>query len=52
MRRQLDEDDMPRDFIDRIICPVGEKVGNNTPAEIAIGIVSQFLRFRNAQQAA
>ena len=52
MRRQLKEDGIPRDFIDRIICPVGEKVGNNTPAEIAIGIVSQFLRFRNAQQAA
>ena len=51
MRRQLKEDGIPREFIDRIICPVGEKVGNNTPAEIAVGIVSQFLRLRSAEQA-
>ena len=52
MRRQLDEDDMPRDFIDRIICPVGDKVGNNTPAQIAVGIVSQFLRLRSEHEPA
>lgn len=52
MRRQLKEDGIPADFIDRILCPVGEKVGNNTPAEIAVGIVSQFLQLRSAHGAA
>ena len=52
MRRQLKEDGIPRDFIDRIICPVGEKVGDNTPAEIAVGIVSQLLRLRSAHELA
>jgi xanthine dehydrogenase accessory factor len=46
VRRQLGEAGVPRTFIDRIICPVGEKLGNNTPAEIAVGIVSQLLRLR------
>ena len=52
LRRQLMEEGLPPDFIDRIICPVGEKVGNNTPAEIAVGIVSQFLRLRSAHELA
>ncbi len=49
VRRQLAEDGLPREFIDGIVCPLGDKVGNNTPAEIAIGIVSQLLRLRNAR---
>lgn len=52
MRRQLDEDGMPREFIDRILCPVGDKVGNNTPAQIAVGIVSQLLRLRSEHEPA
>lgn len=52
MRRQLMEGGLPRDFIARIICPVGEKVGNNTPAEIAVGIVSQFVQLRGAREPA
>jgi xanthine dehydrogenase accessory factor len=47
VRRQLVEAGLPREFIDRIICPLGDKLGNNTPAEIAVGIVSQLLRLRN-----
>ena len=47
VRRQLAEAGLPREFIDRIICPLGDKLGNNTPAEIAVGIVSQILRLRN-----
>jgi len=49
VRRQLAEAGLPREFIDGIICPLGDKIGNNTPAEIAVGIVSQLLRLRNAE---
>jgi xanthine dehydrogenase accessory factor len=52
MRRQLLEAGIPREFVDRILCPVGEKLGNNTPPEIAVGIVSQFLKLRQAAQVA
>ncbi len=34
------------EFIERIICPIGDKLGNNTPAEISFGIVAQLLRHR------
>ena len=47
VRRQLAADGLPREFIDSIVCPLGDKVGNNTPAEVAVGIVSQLLRLRN-----
>ena len=49
VRKQLADEGLPREFIDRIICPLGDKVGNNTPAEISIGIISQLLRLRNAE---
>jgi xanthine dehydrogenase accessory factor len=48
VRRQLAADGLPREFIDSIVCPLGDKIGNNTPAEVAVGIVSQLLRLRNA----
>ena len=48
VRRQLAADGLPREFIDSIICPLGDKLGDNTPGEIAVGIVSQLLRLRNA----
>lgn len=47
VRRQLAADGLPREFIDTIICPLGDKLGDNTPGEIAAGIVSQLLRLRN-----
>jgi len=49
VRRELAEAGVPRAFIDRIVCPVGDKLGNNTPAEIAVGIVSQLLRLRQTE---
>lgn len=39
------------DFIDRMTCPIGDKVGNNTPAEISFGIVSQILQHRREMTA-
>jgi xanthine dehydrogenase accessory factor len=51
VRRQLSEAGVPNAFIDRIVCPLGEKLGNNTPAEIAVGIVSQLLKLRQTARA-
>ncbi len=47
VRKQLEHDGLPREFIERIVCPLGDKLGDNTPAQIAVGIVSQLLRLRN-----
>jgi len=49
VRRQLALDGLPREFIDRIVCPLGDKLGDNTPAQVAVGVVSQLLRLRNAR---
>lgn len=49
VRKQLEHDGLPREFIDRIVCPLGDKLGDNTPAQIAVGIVSQLLRLRNGR---
>lgn len=49
VRKQLVQDGLPPEFIDRIVCPLGDKVGDNTPAEIAVGIVTQLLRLRHAR---
>ena len=46
LRGELAAAGVPQAFIDRIVCPLGDKVGNNTPAEIAVGIVSQLLKRR------
>lgn len=46
MRRTLKQVGVPQCFIDRIACPIGEKVGDNTPGEIAVGVLSQLIRIR------
>ena len=48
VRRQLKEQGVSREFIDRIVCPLGEKFGDNTPGQIAISVVSQLLKQRHA----
>lgn len=48
VRRQLREQGVSPEFIDRIICPLGEKFGDNTPGEIAVSVVSQLLKHRHA----
>jgi xanthine dehydrogenase accessory factor len=37
-------------FIDRVVCPIGDKVGNNTPAEIAFSAVAQLLKHRRGPE--
>lgn len=44
MRRELKQIGLPQQFVEGIVCPVGEKVGNNTPGEIAVGILAQLVR--------
>lgn len=48
LRRELRHEGMADEDVDRIVCPLGDKIGNNTPGEIAVGIVSQLLRLRRA----
>lgn len=33
--------------LEKLICPIGEPIGNNDPAEIAISIVAQLLKVRD-----
>jgi xanthine dehydrogenase accessory factor len=51
LRQQLLADGLPAAFVERIVCPLGDKLGNNTPPEIALGIVSQLLRLRQPAHA-
>ena len=46
LKKGLAVDGLPKGFVERLVCPVGEKLGDNTPPEIAIGIVSQLLKRR------
>jgi len=48
MRRELRADGVPDEFIGRIDCPLGEKFGDNTPADIAVSILAQLVRVRRA----
>lgn len=47
MRRELAGAGVPREFIDRINCPIGEKFGDNTPPEIAVSVLAQLVRLRH-----
>jgi xanthine dehydrogenase accessory factor len=49
IRKQLLSEGVDRAFVDALVCPLGEKLGNNTPAEIAVGVVSQLLSRRRAR---
>jgi xanthine dehydrogenase accessory factor len=48
MRRELRTSGLPEDFITGIRCPIGEKFGDNTPAEIAASVLAQLVRERHA----
>ncbi len=48
LERELRAAGASSEYTDRIICPIGDKVGNNTPPEIAVGVVSQLLRLRRS----
>ena len=46
MRRELRASSVAEEFIARIGCPLGEKLGGNTPSDIAVSIVAQLVRAR------
>ncbi len=48
IRKELGRTGVTKKFIADMVCPIGDKIGNNTPAEIAFGIVSQLLQLRRA----
>ena len=47
LRRDLAELGISREKIDSFCCPMGKPLGNNTPAEISISIVSQLIEERD-----
>ena len=44
--RELREDGLSDQLLEKIICPVGLPIGGNDPAEIAISIAAQLLEYR------
>lgn len=46
LMRELREDGISDELIQRIVCPVGLPIGTNEPSEIAISIVAQLLEVR------
>lgn len=49
VRRQLLKLGVERAFVDGIVCPVGDRLGGNTPPEIAAGVLSQLVRQRRGR---
>ncbi|MEM6470915.1 MAG: xanthine dehydrogenase accessory protein XdhC [Planctomycetota bacterium] len=47
LRRDLKEMDISDKKIESFFCPMGLPIGNNTPAEIAISLMSQFIQERD-----
>lgn len=48
MRRNLREAGVAEEFVAGITCPMGDKIGNNTPPEIAVGVLAQLVRLRGS----
>lgn len=46
IRRELKETGIPDLAIERLVCPVGLPIGDNTPPEISISIAAQILTLR------
>jgi xanthine dehydrogenase accessory factor len=47
LRKNLQELGVSLKKTESFFCPMGEKIGNNTPAEIALSIVAQLLKVRD-----
>lgn len=48
IKNELSFLDYQQTQIQNIFCPIGEKIGNNTPPEIAISIVAQLLKTKDS----
>jgi xanthine dehydrogenase accessory factor len=51
IRRELSDEGVDPAFVAALACPLGEKLGNNTPGEIAVSVASWLLSRRRARQA-
>ena len=49
LRRDLKEQGIGEDLIQSFYCPMGKPIGNNTPGEIAISVISQLIEVRDEQ---
>jgi xanthine dehydrogenase accessory factor len=47
LRAELSQLGLAAETINKFYCPMGEPIGNNSPAEIAISIAAQLLRVRD-----
>lgn len=47
MEKELMEQGLTKEKVSSFICPLGEDIGSNSPAEIAISITAQLLKYRN-----
>ena len=47
LRRDLKEQGIGDDLIQSFYCPMGKPIGNNTPGEIAVSVVSQLIEVRD-----
>lgn len=47
MRKSLSEAHITQEKLESFYCPMGEDIGNNTPAEIAISVSAQLLKIRD-----
>ncbi len=50
IRKELLELGIPSEAIEKLRCPVGLPIGNNTPPEIAISIAAQLLEFKDNKE--
>lgn len=48
LRNDLAKNGIDKDKIKKLHCPIGERIGNNHPAEIAVSIVAQLLKVRDS----
>lgn len=46
--KDLENLGLPKEKINKLICPIGERFGNNSPYEISLSIVAQLLRVRDS----
>jgi xanthine dehydrogenase accessory factor len=47
LRKELLENGLSAARSEQFICPIGEPIGNNQPAEIALSIIAQLLKIRD-----
>ncbi len=52
LRRELLESAIAERRVATLRCPIGLPIGNNTPAEIAVSVVAELLKFRDSGESA